>query len=462
MIKRPMWVLCAAPLTLAVGLAGCGGGSAGAPDRKLDTGAASIAACIKDSTGGEPVSDKQQVRLSLVSHDAAAAKSLERRAAEISALDDSPYTYAINESISGSEEVSAKALTALRTGSNVPDIMGFDSQDFSLLMPYAADNLFDFTDYLGDTATDRVKSRDAVWSVDGHLYGVESGYGLGAYYYNADQFEKLGIDPADLKTWQDLIRVGTEKAVPKGQALLGVPTDHRMFLYLLSERGGSFFDADGNVTVNTPEAVEVLTMLKQGIDAGVIKPFSYTDFYGAGNFAAMQNHEVLGYAYPDWYLAYYMKPNVEDQAGEWRAQLMPRFEDGGFATGLASGHAWTVNKNGPNADAAALLIKCGQATTEAQVQMFLESGYLPHNASAFKDPRLVNYTDPFLGGQAVVKDVYTKAAADAPVINNSPYWNLAQQILGEEITNVLAGRKSVEAGLEDAQASIEEAIQAAQ
>lgn len=449
--------LIAMPAAVGVMLAGCSTGTP-EPERTLRSDATSIAQCITDTTGGAVVEDKEAVKLNLMTHDAAAAASLERRAAEISSLPDSPYTYEIVESISSAQDVATKGLGALTAQTGVPDIMGFDSTLFSSLMPFAADDLYDFTGMLSEIAPDRIASRDAVWSVDGRLYGIESGYGLGAYYYNADQFEQLGIDPADLKTWDDVIRIGAEKAAPNGQALIGIATGSGSFLYALAQRGGGMFDESGNVTLDTPEAAEALQMLVDGIDAGAFRVFSEADYTGAANYAAMQNHEVLGYAYPDWWLAYIMKPQLTDQAGQWRAMPQPQFADGGYATGFASGHAWTVYKKGEHAEAAALLIKCGQGTTEAQVQMFVESGYLPHNASAFQDAQLQAFTDPFLGDQQVVAEVYEAVAADAPVVINSPNWGQAQQILSQEITEVLTGRKSVEDGLSSAQRLIEEAI----
>jgi len=440
-------------------LSACSGSTPAQPNRDVAAGAGSIAQCVTDSAGGVAVEEKELVQLNLISHDAAAVNSLKARAAEVSSLQNSPYTYEITESISEASDVATKANAAISAGTNVPDIIGLDSTRFSTFMPSAKTEFFDFTDYLGDVASDRIESRDAVWSADGRLYGVESGYGLGAFFYNQAAFDELGIDPAELKTWDDVIRVGAEKAAPQGKALMGFASGSDGFLYALSQRGGGMFDAEGNVTIDTPEAVEALQMLVDGVEAGAFAPFAPADFYGAPNYAAMQNESVIGYAFPDWWLAYFMKPNLEDQAGEWRAQPQPRFDAGGYATGLASGHAWLVYKNGEVSEAAALLIKCGQATSEAQTQMFLESGYLPHNASAFGDLELQDFTDPFLGDQAVVPEVYEPASVDAPVVINNPSWGLAQQVLDKEISDVIAGRKTVEDGLSTAQRMIEEAIE---
>lgn len=454
-MKLKPGVLVASTLFVTAALAGCsapGDGTNARDQADLGSGDGSIAQCISNVVGKD-VKEKTTVNLNVVTHDGGAVNALASRAAEISEMPESPYTYNITQSVTPAADNATKALTALTTGVNVPDIIGLGSQFFPTLAKVAPEGLVDFTDLV---AEDRVTSRDSLDSVDGHLYGVESGYGLGAYFYNSKMFDELGIDPSSIKTWDDLITIGQDKA--PGVALDGVMDGVGGYAFYLSQRGGSIFDADGNVTIDTPESADVLNFMKRGIDAGVLKLFASADFYGAPNYAAMQQNAVIGYAYPDWFLAYFMKPNLQDQVGDWRAMTMPTFSQGGFKTGLGNGHAWLVPKNGDNVDAATLLIQCGQATTEAQVRMFLEAGYLPHNVSAFNDPQVVAYKDPFLGGEQVVKDVYAKVADDAPISYSSTYGDVANQILSTEVSAALAGTKSVEQALSDAQKAVETAM----
>lgn len=447
-------------LLTAIAIAGCSGVQAESPAEPTDeptaraqedlgVGDGSIAECIKNVVGAEP-QDKTTVRLNIITHDGAALKAFSLRAAEISEMKESPYTYVIDQSVTPAADNATSALTAITTGGNVPDIIGLGSQFFPQLAKAAPGGLVDFTDLV---AEDRVSSRDSLSSVDGRLYGVESGYGLGAFYYNAKIFEELGIDPSSLETWDDLIAAGED--VAPGVALNGIRDGDQGFAFYLSQRGGSIFDADGNVTIDTPEAADVLNLMKRGSDSGVWKLFAAGDWYAPPNYAAMQNNTVIGYANPDWFLAFFMKPNIEEQAGEWRAMNIPMFSEGGFKTALGAGHSWIVPTTGSNVDAATLLVQCGQATSEAQVRMFLEAGYLPHNVSAFEDPQVVAYSDPFLGGQQVVKEVFAVVANDAPVSYTSTYAPFAGEILATEVSAALSGEKTVEQALADAQQAVE-------
>lgn len=432
-------------------LAGCAGpGTVVEPDRDLASGPGSIAQCVSDATGGAAVEDKETVSLDIISHDAGAAAAFKARAAEISVLPDSPYIYEINETVIPAADVAVKTLTGVDTGVQVPDIAGLAVQFFSTFADVADGKLVDMTDFVAD---DRVTTRNASWSVDGRLYAIESGYGLSAYYYNAAVFDELGIDPTEIVTWDDLVDVAVEKG--DGKALNGIIAGAGGFTFLLAQRGGGLFDADGNPTVDSAEAQEVLQFMKDATDAGAFRAFSQADFYGAPNYAAMQNTEVIGYAFPDWFLAYFMKPNIPDQEGDWRAMPMPVFAHGGHTTSGVGGHGWMVPTGGDNVEASTLLVRCGQATTEAQVRMFLEAGYLPHNQSAFDSPEVFDFEDPFLGNQKVVSEVFATVADDAPTVYGSTFSTFATTTVETEVANALAGRKSVEQALADAQAAIE-------
>jgi ABC-type glycerol-3-phosphate transport system substrate-binding protein len=87
--------------------------------------------------------------------------------------------------------------------------------------------------------------------------------------------------------------------------------------------------------------------------------------------------------------------------------------------------------------------------------MFIEAGYLPHNISAFNDPQVAAFADPFLGRQQVVKEVYSKVADDAPASYTTTYAAFASQILATEVSEALAGTKSIQQALSDAQAAVE-------
>ncbi|WP_431922095.1 extracellular solute-binding protein [Nonomuraea jabiensis] len=84
------------------------------------------------------------------------------------------------------------------------------------------------------------KTRSASYSIDGKLYALESDTCLSVLYYREDEFKKNDI-PADVATWEELVEIGARLHKKTGQSL-----------------GGGYFDQSGNLTLDSPEAVEVL------------------------------------------------------------------------------------------------------------------------------------------------------------------------------------------------------------
>lgn len=141
-------------------------------------------------------------------------------------------------------------------------------------------------------------------SQDGAVYGVPNEIDLYALNYNTRLFEEAGIDgpPA---TWDELLETAEALTVRDGDRITqqgfglinswAAGTVHP-FASLLVSNGGSLVDADGNPTLDTPEAIETFELyenLVSGIgvtdptmgtaDANTTGP--YLDNFIAGNTA---------------------------------------------------------------------------------------------------------------------------------------------------------------------------------
>ena len=91
-------------------------------------------------------------------------------------------------------------------------------------------------------------------------------------FYRRDFYEKAGVDPAGIKTWDDFIAAGKKvmeanPGVVMTQADLNGDTE--WFRMLANEQGCSYFSDDGqSITVNQPACVAALDKVKEIIDAG--------------------------------------------------------------------------------------------------------------------------------------------------------------------------------------------------
>ena len=413
-----------------------------------------VGAAPARTQGGE----KEKVTIQFWTHDQNYIDFFTARAAELSQSPDSAYEYELNITQAPTGDLVTKALAAFSARRGIPDAIGIEISQFSRFMQagVAEQTLLDLTDRVAEVREQFFESRWAPYTVDGRVYAVESGYPLSVYYYREDLFREYGI-PTPVETWDQLMEFGRTIAVPKGKAVAAITTtggagggDITHFGLLYQQRGGTFFDAEGNLTLDTPEAVEVLTLMANGLKEKTI--LGLTDFYGGPGAAALQQAATLGYFMPDWYQTYVIQPTVPEQEGLWRIQPLPAFAGGGSRTSVWGGTGFAVAKDSPAVEATWELLRYGYLTLDGQVKRWQEIKYLPTMAAAWEEPALTE-PDPFLGGQQPGL-VYKELAATAPTQYQSPFWNQMTVELAGQLAEVYNGRKSPEDAIKDAAEAI--------
>lgn len=110
--------------------------------------------------------------------------------------------------------------------------------------------------------------------VDGKTYGLPIATSVRALYYNKELFAKAGLEPP--KDWKEL-KAAAEKLTKRPRVYGFAMPIHAadqgdMFNYFLWSAGGNWFDAQGNVTLNSPEAVEALQFMVDLYQAKVTNP----------------------------------------------------------------------------------------------------------------------------------------------------------------------------------------------
>lgn len=99
--------------------------------------------------------------------------------------------------------------------------------------------------------------------VGGKTYGLPIATSVRALYYNKDIFEKAGAQPP--KNWAELKEAAKKTSKPPRTYGFLMPVHAAdqgdTFDYFLWAAGGDWFDKDGNVVLNSPEAVEALEFM---------------------------------------------------------------------------------------------------------------------------------------------------------------------------------------------------------
>lgn len=237
----------------------------------------------------------------------------------------------------------------------------------------------------------RYTYRDGLWAIPFQ----SSTPGL---WFNATMMEQAGLDPASPpQTWEDV--VAAAKAMTKdtnGDGQIdqwGFGTCQDIPWYqrpMVLQAGGTLIDPEGNVSVNSPEAVEMLTWFKEAVHTHKISPplaqQTARDDFSAGTYGMLFCSTASRLSFQE---------DIGDTF-ELGVAFLPENQQRAVGVG---GNALIAVRTGDDArEAAAKTFVQWMTNTERSVGISLDSGYVPIRQSALEDPRIVELaeTDPLV------------------------------------------------------------------
>ncbi|MGW3564852.1 ABC transporter substrate-binding protein [Streptomyces sp. NPDC000941] len=404
-----------------------------------------LAAC--GSPSGKTVTSGR-VDISLWTHDPGYIKTFQAAVGEKALMRGSRFDYRMNITNAAGSDVVTRMIAQAVADGKTPDLAGVIIDQFPRVMGSSiAENLFvDLSATVKPVDGQLLKL--APYSVDKIPYGLDSDNSITVLYYRQDLFAEYGV-PEDIDTWQEFARVGGRLHDKHGVSLGMVAGGDNGsivngFLQFLLQRGGGAFDASGDLTLDSAEAVEVLDFMAQGVRSGFL--MSLPDPYGAACAAALKSGRLVATAMPNWYNVYGLQANAPEQKGKWRIRTLPRFSGGGHVASTLGGTGFCVLKDKPHTEAALELLRRVYLTREGQLLRYREGGFLPTLKPLYDDAELRSITDGYLGGQRVF-DVYREAAADLPLFYQAPGMQILADVLGGPILRALQGKTSAAAAL---------------
>ena len=283
------------------------------------------------------------------------------------------------------------------------------------------------------------------YATGGVQYALPSSFSAVVLYYNADLFDAAGLDyPTSDWTWEDE-QAAAEALTDQAAGVWGdhQPVSFYEYYKALAQNGGEFLNADGTaVAFNTPEGIEAAEWLvgKSGtvmptIEQGQGTPDFDTNLFKDGNLAML--HTGI------WVFG-----AVADVPFNWDIAVEP-----GNTTQASAvfSNAVGVSATSEHVEAATKWAEF-LTSSDAMVDIRLDSGWeLPPIAD---DAKLATYLEK--GAPANRQAVFDSLDGIAlpPVVAKGQAE--MQDILGEELIEAQAGRKTVEEAL----ASAEERINA--
>lgn len=334
-------------------------------------------------------------------------------------------------------------------GEGLPDIVTIENGEAENYWSQFPDCFVDLHT-LGYTAEDQAKFPDfkrTELEVEDKAYAMPWDSGPVAMYYRRDFYEKAGVDPTSIKTWDDFIAAGKkiQEANP-GVKMTNADFngDSEFFRMIANEQGCAYFAADGqSITVNQPACVASMTKIKEMNDAGIITSADWSTKI-TNNTA----DTVATQMYGGWYEGT-IRTESPDGSGKWGVYLMPSLTADGPRAANLGGSSLAITSVSNNKEAAYAYLKYSLATNEGQIAMLKGFGLVPSLISALDDP-YVSEGQPYWGGQAVWKDILGTLPKVVPS-RGTPFQSDAEIIVRAVQTKYLGG------GYPDAKAALDDA-----
>lgn len=274
-------------------------------------------------------------------------------------------------------------------------------------------------------------------------------------FYRRDLYQKAGIDPNKIATWDDFIAAGKKMLqATGGKVKMGTidnGQDDEWFRMLANQNACFYFNNQGTaVTVNQPGCVRALDTIKKLADAGVVA-------FGGWNeqIQYIKASAVASAMFGAWYEGT-IRTNAPDQAGKWGVFLMPASQKGGVRAANLGGSALAIPASSKNKEAAWAFVKHALATTEGQITMLKEYGLVPSYLPALNDP-YVKKPQPYWGNQPIW-ELILGTLGKIPPARGTQYFQEARQIMTAVQADFLAGKyKTAQEALDAAAKQISQA-----
>lgn len=275
-----------------------------------------------------------------------------------------------------------------------------------------------------------VQSRFAPYTSRGRIFGLPHDVHPVMIAYRRDIFEKEGVDPGQIRTWDDFITVGRKLTIPNKRYFIELADtnsgDLETFLF---QRGGGYFDAQGNCIFDNDIAVQTMRFYVPLV-AG---PNKIGNTLGGGQILtqAVEQEYLLCLLTPDWRSRSF-ETDIPRAAGKMALMPLPAFQEGERRTSTRGGTMLGITRRCRDKDLAWEFARHLYLDKAELAERFRESNILPAMREAWQDPSYAE-SRPYWSGQPLGR-LYAELAPQVPAQYSSPFVVVAKNKLGEALT----------------------------
>lgn len=338
----------------------------------------------------------------------------------------------------------ANIIPALTAGSGAPDVIHVEQRDFQTFTRQFEGQFMDLTEQIAPHQDEFASVAWVATQMDGKTYGVPWDLGPAAVWYRTDYYEQAGIDPAEIKTWDDFIEAGKQlQDAVDGVKMVtfdatGSDPNPSTWMILMSQLGGRYQDDQGLIDFANEPNIQAMEMVRSFKDAGIV--------HDSGDWAALvqtiQSGQAASIILPVW-LAGTIEAQAPDQEGLWSVLPLPAFEAGGNQNANLGGGVLTIYENSGSKELALDFIEYALLTNEGQaVQM--SHGLFPAWQPFYETEEFKADSGYFATN---IAEAFAEVATEIPEIEFGPYYMDFHSELSNAYGIVMTTDESAESAL---------------
>lgn len=336
------------------------------------------------------------------------AVALERLAADFEAAHEGTSVTVVDV---GYDNAYDKMSVGFQAGTGLPDVVTIETDSAPGYVTQFPKGMLDLTPILGG---DKADFDPFKWSAgsdaDGALRIAPWDSGTVALYYRTDIVTDAGVDIESVRTWDDLVAAGRVIKEKTGHTLLSTDLSAGGgFQMLLQQLGAGLFDENGDITVDSPEAVRVLTMLQEMNEAGLIKNVTGWD----GRVTSAKDGDSAVTVDAVWWIGT-LQGDAPEHSGLYAVMPLPVFDDGGARTSNNGGSGLAVPAQAKNPQLAAAFVDFVLADAENQASMMKSEGLFPSYLPALQADYFSEPVEYFAGQP--VYEIFAELTGEIPPI----------------------------------------------
>jgi lactose/L-arabinose transport system substrate-binding protein len=342
-----------------------------------------------------------------------------------------------------------KLSVGLQAGSGLPDVVTIETDRAPGYITQFPAGLTDLTPIIGDKKGDFDPSKwSAASDATGQILVAPWDSGTVGLFFRSDYLSEAGIDPSSLTTWDDLILAGEQIKAKTGHTLMSIDVSSgATFTMMMQQQGQGLFNADGDITITSPQAIAALTALKTMNDKGLIKNVKGWD----GRVSATKDGDSAVHPEAVWWIGT-LTGEMPELAGKFGVTELPGFTADGARTSNNGGSGLAVPAQAKNPALAADFVSWSLADTANQASMMKTEGLFPSYLPALQDSYF-QQPDEYFAGQKVY-ELFARETAKIPSINYTSDNAKAQDIVANAVVASVVNGADPKRTLEDAAAQI--------